>query len=99
MRLAYRRRRHVLVELLASADPAAIAARARERGLAIQPPLAAYGRAGPALVIGYATPPAHAYTAALARLAAVLEEGRRSAYVDMSFDPNAAVSNGRTVRV
>jgi hypothetical protein len=27
---------------------------------------------GPALVIGYATPPAHAYTASLARLGAVL---------------------------
>ena len=38
--------------------------------------LSSYGPAGhpasPALVVGYGTPPAHAFTAALARLGAVL---------------------------
>jgi GntR family transcriptional regulator/MocR family aminotransferase len=29
---------------------------------------------GPALVIGYASPPSHAYTTALARLTAAIEE-------------------------
>jgi GntR family transcriptional regulator/MocR family aminotransferase len=30
---------------------------------------------GPALVIGYATPPDHAYTTALARLSAAIKDG------------------------
>jgi DNA-binding transcriptional MocR family regulator len=49
--------------------------RARTRGLALEG-LGAFGprdaQRGPALVIGYGTPPAHAFTTALARLAAAL---------------------------
>ena len=50
-------------------------ARAAARGLALEG-LGAYHSAGPrhapALVVGYGKPPEHAYTAALARLGAVL---------------------------
>jgi GntR family transcriptional regulator / MocR family aminotransferase len=54
-----------------------VIAHAASRGLALSglesftdgPPIG-----WPALVIGYATPPEHGYTAALARLAAVLAE-------------------------
>jgi GntR family transcriptional regulator/MocR family aminotransferase len=56
-----------------------LVARAARHGLAVEG-LGAYGmgphREGPALVVGYATPPAHAYTTALARLCAVLAPGR-----------------------
>jgi GntR family transcriptional regulator / MocR family aminotransferase len=52
-----------------------LVARAARHGLAVEG-LGAYSmgahREGPALVVGYATPPAHAYTTALARLCAVL---------------------------
>lgn len=47
---------------------------ARTRGLALDG-LRTFGTCGPpALVIGYGTPPAHAFTTALARLAATLAE-------------------------
>ena len=53
-------------------------ARAARHGLAVEG-LGAYSlgphHEGPALVVGYATPPAHAYTTALARLCAVLAPG------------------------
>jgi GntR family transcriptional regulator / MocR family aminotransferase len=52
-----------------------VVARAAEHGLAVEG-LDAYRAAeqqhGPALVVGYATPPEHAFTGALARLTAVL---------------------------
>ena len=52
-----------------------LVARATRHGLAIEG-LGSYAmgshHAGPALVVGYATPPGHAYTTALARLCAVL---------------------------
>jgi GntR family transcriptional regulator/MocR family aminotransferase len=52
-----------------------VVARAARNGLAIEG-LNAYTADGhrhrPALVVGYATPPAHAFTAALARLCTVL---------------------------
>jgi GntR family transcriptional regulator / MocR family aminotransferase len=68
---------HAVVELPAEADEDGVVARAAERGLALEG-LGAFtaaegpGQAPPALVIGYGTPPAHAFTAALARLAATL---------------------------
>jgi len=67
---------HAVVELPDGADEDAVVARASSRGLAVEG-LGAFasipreGRA-PALVIGYGTPPAHAFTSALARLAATL---------------------------
>jgi len=96
-RLAYRRRRDRLLELLAGYGPAVevsgiaaglhalvhlpgrdeddVVALAAQHGLAVHG-LGAYTHPGhhhgPALVVGYATPPDHAYTAALARLDAVL---------------------------
>jgi GntR family transcriptional regulator/MocR family aminotransferase len=65
---------HALVELT-EPEPHVVA-RAAERGLAVEG-LDAY-RIGPhphppALVVGYATPPEHAFTASLARLTATLE--------------------------
>jgi GntR family transcriptional regulator / MocR family aminotransferase len=52
-------------------------ARAGERGLSLQG-LGDYAHGAhthpPALVVGYAKPPEHAYTAAVARLVAVLRE-------------------------
>jgi len=97
-RLAYRRRRDRLAEVLSDATPAVeisgiaaglhalvhlpgrderdVVARAREHGLALwglgtftEPGY----QQGPALVIGYATPAVHAYTATLARLSATLD--------------------------
>jgi GntR family transcriptional regulator/MocR family aminotransferase len=68
---------HALLTLPDGCDEERIAARAADRGLAVSP-LGAFMRApglrayGPALVIGYGTPPEHAYTACLARLTAVL---------------------------
>jgi len=66
---------HALAELPGDHDEGAIVARAAERGLAVEG-LDAYrwsGQAhGPALVVGYGTPPEHAFTAAVARLAAAL---------------------------
>jgi GntR family transcriptional regulator / MocR family aminotransferase len=66
---------HALAPLPRGGDEDEVIARAAKHGLALrglrhytQP---GYER-GPALVLGYATPPAHAYTAALARLGAVL---------------------------
>ena len=73
---------HALLSLPDRHDEADIIARANGHGLALQG-LSSYAAAKPsatALVIGYGTPPAHAYTAALARLAAVLaDDGQRAA--------------------
>jgi GntR family transcriptional regulator/MocR family aminotransferase len=57
-------------------DEGAVIAAAADHGLALQG-LGHYAHPGqqhhpPALVIGYGTPPDHAYTSALARLGAVL---------------------------
>jgi GntR family transcriptional regulator/MocR family aminotransferase len=75
---------HAVVELPPGRDESEVVARAAARGLALQglgefapagrgagPVAGGAGRA-PALVVGYGTPPAHAFTAALARLAATL---------------------------
>ena len=68
---------HVLVRLPAGLAEADIVARATGRGLALQGLGSCRGgeqELGPALIVGYATPPAHAFSAAVARLCAVLRE-------------------------
>jgi GntR family transcriptional regulator/MocR family aminotransferase len=66
---------HALVELPTGRSEDEVITSAAERALTLQG-LGAYadgpGPHSPALVVGYATPPEHAFTAALARLAAVL---------------------------
>ena len=68
---------HALAHLRGMSEREAVE-RAAERGLALEG-LAAYAAPGrsapPALVIGYGRPPEHAYTAALARLDAVITAG------------------------
>ena len=67
---------HALVTLPAGATEAEVVAAAGRRGLAVQG-LADFSLGdqehAPALVVGYANPPGHAFTTALARLCAVLE--------------------------
>jgi GntR family transcriptional regulator/MocR family aminotransferase len=71
---------HVLLELPQGANEDEIVARAERHGLAIEG-LRSYGCAGyqhsPAVVVGYATPPEHAFTGAIARLCAVLGDPAR----------------------
>jgi GntR family transcriptional regulator/MocR family aminotransferase len=66
---------HVLVRLPHRRPENEIVARAATHGLALEG-LDAYHfggpRDGPALVVGYGTPPEHAFTTALARLIAAL---------------------------
>jgi GntR family transcriptional regulator/MocR family aminotransferase len=66
---------HALVELPPGRAEAEVIAEAAERGLALSG-LASYAAGArqqrPALVVGYARPPEHAFTAAVARLSAVL---------------------------
>jgi GntR family transcriptional regulator/MocR family aminotransferase len=67
---------HAVVDLPVGRTEDEAVASARRRGLAVQG-LAAFARSSPgdrppALVVGYATPPAHAFTTALARLTATL---------------------------
>jgi GntR family transcriptional regulator / MocR family aminotransferase len=68
---------HAVAELPPGRDEAEVVARAAARGVAVDG-LAEYALGdhtrGPALVIGYATPPEHAYTTALARLTAAIAE-------------------------
>ncbi len=66
---------HVVVQLPPGVEESAVVAGGAARGLALQGlhAFAAGPAPGPpALVVGYGTPPAHAFTTALARLAAVL---------------------------
>jgi GntR family transcriptional regulator / MocR family aminotransferase len=68
---------HLLVRLPAGVLEQDVISRAAARGLTLQG--LATSRAGeqdlgPALVVGYATPPAHAYSTAVARLCAVLSD-------------------------
>jgi GntR family transcriptional regulator / MocR family aminotransferase len=80
---------HALVNLPAGQQEPEVVAAAAARGLAVQglgsfwapgvpgvgaPAEAAGMRHDPALVVGYATPPGHAYSAALARLSATLAD-------------------------
>jgi GntR family transcriptional regulator/MocR family aminotransferase len=68
---------HALVTLPSKESEQAVVARAADRGLAITG-LGEFrrtpGRPRPALVIGYGSPPEHAFTTTIARLAAVLAE-------------------------
>ncbi|HEY9242861.1 MAG TPA: PLP-dependent aminotransferase family protein [Streptosporangiaceae bacterium] len=68
---------HAVLELPPGSDEDDLVARAARRGLAVEGlgPYCAPGHPrGPALVLGYGTPPEHAFTGALARLCAVLAE-------------------------
>jgi GntR family transcriptional regulator / MocR family aminotransferase len=68
---------HVLVRLPAGLAESDVVARAAARGLALEglaSCLAGGEELGPALIVGYATPPAHAFSASVARLCAVLAE-------------------------
>ena len=68
---------HALLELPPGVAEDNLVARAARRGLAVEGlgPYCAPGHPrGPALVLGYGTPPEHAFTGALARLCAVLAE-------------------------
>jgi GntR family transcriptional regulator/MocR family aminotransferase len=66
---------HALLRLPSGQDEEDLVARAARHGLTVEA-LGTYSmgshHAGPALVVGYATPPPHAYTTAVARLCAVL---------------------------
>jgi GntR family transcriptional regulator/MocR family aminotransferase len=68
---------HAVLELPAGLDETDVIAAGARRGLALEG-LSTFstpaGAQGPALVIGYGTPPQHAFTGALARLTAVLAE-------------------------
>ena len=68
---------HAVVELPRGAPEDQVVARAAARGVAVEG-LGGYAlrehTRGPALVIGYATPPDHAYTTALARLTAAIND-------------------------
>jgi GntR family transcriptional regulator / MocR family aminotransferase len=68
---------HAVAELPPGQREGEVAARAAARGVAIDG-LADYAlrdhTRGPALAIGYATPPEHAYTTALARLTAAIQD-------------------------
>jgi GntR family transcriptional regulator/MocR family aminotransferase len=66
---------HVLVRLPAGMAESDVVARAAARGLALEglASCRAGGQElGPAVIVGYATPPAHAFSASVARLCAVL---------------------------
>jgi len=68
---------HAVAELPAGRSERQVVARAAARGVAIEG-LGEYAlrdhTRGPALVIGYASPPSHAYTTALARLTAAIQD-------------------------
>ena len=68
---------HAVVELPRGKTEQQVIARAAARGVALEG-LGGYALGdharGPALVIGYATPPDHAYTTALARLTAAIQD-------------------------
>jgi GntR family transcriptional regulator / MocR family aminotransferase len=68
---------HVLVRLPAGVAESDVIERAAARGLALEglATCRAGGQElGPAVIVGYATPPAHAFSASVARLCAVLAE-------------------------
>jgi GntR family transcriptional regulator / MocR family aminotransferase len=71
---------HALIRLPAGLSEQDVISRAAARGLTLQGLTASRAGeqdVGPALVVGYATPPAHAYSTAVARLCAVLRESLR----------------------
>jgi GntR family transcriptional regulator/MocR family aminotransferase len=70
---------HALLRLPPGTDEGSVVARAARHGLAVEGLgeycLPGHDGGGPALVVGYATPPGHAYSTAVARLCAVLAPG------------------------
>jgi GntR family transcriptional regulator/MocR family aminotransferase len=70
---------HAVLRLPPGPREDALVARAARHGLAIEGlssyAMPGYDVGGPALVVGYATPPGHAYSTAVARLCAVLAPG------------------------
>jgi len=92
---------HAVVEFSRTARECELLARAAGRGLALhgletyRAPAAARDRTG--LVIGYARPPEHAYTTALARLAAVLAPDEPAAPPSVSSGVVAGVSRSLDV--
>jgi len=70
---------HALVRLPGRFSEGELMARAAAHGVALEM-LSAYGPTppAPAIVVGYGTPPEHAYTTALARLVAILGPGESS---------------------
>ena len=87
---------HALVDLPPGLSEREAIERARERGLAVSG-LSMFGRsresARQALVVGYAKPPEHAFTAAVARLAAALD-----ASLPKLDRPTGRRRSGRTAR-
>jgi len=72
---------HLLVQLPAGVAEEQVVQRATAHGLAVQGLAdcrAGDQQLGPALIVGYATPPEHAYSTAVARLCAVLREALTS---------------------
>jgi GntR family transcriptional regulator / MocR family aminotransferase len=70
---------HLLLELPAGHTEADLIARAAARGLALEGVSGYHATPGPhppALVVGYGTPPEHAFTGAVARLTATLTDSR-----------------------
>jgi len=68
---------HVLVQLPAGVQEEDVVARAAARGLALQGLASCWTggqELGPAVIVGYATPPAHSFSTAVARLCAVLRD-------------------------
>lgn len=68
---------HMLIQLPAGLSEQDVISRAAARGLTLQGLTASRAGdedLGPALVVGYATPPAHAYSTAITRLCAVLRD-------------------------
>ena len=70
---------HAVLGLPPGSREDALVARAARHGLAVEGlssyAMPGHGGGGPALVVGYATPPGHAYSTAVARLCAVLAPG------------------------
>jgi GntR family transcriptional regulator / MocR family aminotransferase len=91
---------HAVVRLPAGRDEGEVVARVAEHGVAVEG-LADYRAGepghGPALVVGYGTPPDHAFTAAIARLTAALEAGGRSE-LPQHAPQNAMVDAGEIAR-
>jgi GntR family transcriptional regulator/MocR family aminotransferase len=75
---------HAVLELPEGWDESAVVERAAARGVAVAG-LATYDSSGggrrPSLVVGYGTPPDHAFSTALARLCAVLSDQAQSSRV------------------
>ena len=87
---------HAVLRLPADEDERQVVGRAAEHGVAVEG-LADYragGRdEGPALIVGYGTPPDHGFTAAVARLTAALEAGTTRARILPQHAPQNAMDD------